>query len=194
MPARRKPAPRTAVAATDLAARLDELARRVSQLEGKPAKSARKPAPTAVANDDLISLLERRATEVPADRRGRAGVIAYGGSIGVGRAEYLWGVERAFADVADTDLEAAAHVLAMLGNPQRLRILVALVEQPRTAAELQKIIASKSPGPLYHHLRDLLALGVVAQQDRRYVVPARHVVPLLAALALAVDLAARASG
>jgi DNA-binding transcriptional ArsR family regulator len=177
---------------SDLAAQLADLARRVAALEktgvSPPKKRARGGA---LDGDDLLKLLERRREEAPRDRRGRGGVVAYGGSIAVGKAEYLWAIERPLASVLDGDLETAAHVLATLANPQRLRILVALVEQPRTAAELQKVIASKSPGPLYHHLRDLLALGVVAQQDRRYVIPARHVVPLLAALTLTIDLAAR---
>jgi DNA-binding transcriptional ArsR family regulator len=185
MPARRSPKP-----AAGLAARIDELARRVSALE-RPKTS--RPARTASAldSDDLLKLLERRRAAAPKDRRGRSGVVSYGGSVGVGTAEYLWAIERPATSVLDGDLEIAAHVLATLGNPQRLRLLVALVERPRTAAELQKIIASKSPGPLYHHLRDLLALGVVAQRDRRYVIPARHVVPLLTALTLTVDLDAR---
>ena len=48
-------------------------------------------------------------------------------------------------------------VLALLGSAPRLRILLALIDAPRTAAELQRLIRSKSPGPVYHHLRDLLA-------------------------------------
>ena len=119
--------------------------------------------------------------------------MLYAGGVTAGGAEYLWAIERPLGDLLEIDPDAPAHVLATLAHPQRLRILIALVDRPRTAAELQKVIGSRSPGPLYHHLRDLLALGVVAQRERRYEVPARHVVPLLAAISLTIDLAARAS-
>jgi DNA-binding transcriptional ArsR family regulator len=188
------PARRATKKPDDIASQLAELARRVAALEAtKGTKSKRAPT-TTHDSDDLLQLLERRRAAAPKDRHGRGGVVTYGGSLSLGAAEYLWAIERPLDGVLATELEAAAHVLAMLANPQRLRILVALVEQPRTAAELQKVIASKSPGPLYHHLRDLLALGVVAQHERRYVIPARHVVPLLTALTLTVDLAARREG
>jgi DNA-binding transcriptional ArsR family regulator len=92
------------------------------------------------------------------------------------------------------DPTAPAEVLATLAHPHRLRLLLALIDRPRTAAELQAVIGSSSPGPLYHHLRDLLALGVVVHKDRAYHVGARHVVPLLTAIAVAIDLGARRQG
>jgi DNA-binding transcriptional ArsR family regulator len=183
----RKPPPRPTL--DRLAARLDELARKIAALE-RPA--ARTPAPAeAPAGDDLLQLLERRRASGKRDPRGRRGAVIYGGSLELGGREYLWAIERPAAGLLALAPDAPAHVLATLAHPQRLRLLIALIEQPRTAAELQKVIGSRSPGPLYHHLRELLALGVVAQEERRYTVPARHVVPLLAALALAIDLGAR---
>jgi len=184
-----------------LAARLDALTRKVAALEqsveGPRAKAsgrrAEQATPAEPAGDDLLRLVERRRVAQARDARGRRGAIVYGGSLELAGAEYLWGIERPLAGLLSLDLERTAHVLATLAHPQRLRLLLAVIEQPRTAAELQKVLGSKSPGPLYHHLRDLLALGVVVQQDRRYAVPPRHVVPLLAALALALDLGARAN-
>ncbi len=169
-----------------LAARVDALARKVEALARAPKR--RPPVEAGPSADDLLTLLERRRH---ASRD--AGTIAYGGSVELSGREYLWGIERPVPGLLGLDPDAPAHVLATLAHPQRLRLLVALIEQPRTAAELQEVIGSKSPGPLYHHLRDLLALGVVTQADRRYTVPARHVVPLLTALALAIDLGARRS-
>jgi DNA-binding transcriptional ArsR family regulator len=171
-----------------LAARIDALTRRVAALE-RPARARAGPPVTAgPAGDDLLQVLERRRLAT-----GDAGSVAYGGSVAIAGREYLWGVERPVAGLVELDPDALAEVLATLAHPQRLRLLLALIAEPRSAAELQEVIGSKSPGPLYHHLRDLLALGVVAQQDRRYSVPARHVVPLLTALALTIDLGARRS-
>lgn len=192
------PSARRSPTVQQLAARLDELTRKVAALERSsevPRAKSRKraePAPAEPGGDDLLRLVERRRAAQARDARGRRGTIVYGGSLELAGAEYLWGIERPVSGLLSLDLERTAHVLATLAHPQRLRLLLAVIEQPRTAAELQKVIGSKSPGPLYHHLRDLVALGVVVQHDRRYVVPARHVVPLLAALAVALDLGARA--
>jgi DNA-binding transcriptional ArsR family regulator len=173
-----------------LAARVDALTRKVAALERPPARREAlvEASPTG---DDLLQLLERRRAAGKRDPQGRRGAVVYGGSLELAGREYLWAMERPATGLLALDPEVPAQVLATLAHPQRLRLLLALIEEPRTAAELQQVIGSKSPGPLYHHLRDLLALGVVAQQERRYVVPARHVVPLLAALALAIDLGAR---
>ena len=189
MPAARRPT------LEQLAARVDELARKVAALERPTARrrTAAAAAPAAGAGDDLLRLLERRRAAEGRAPRGRRGAVMYGGSVALAGREYLWAIERPLAGLLALDPDGPAQVLATLAHPQRLRLLIALIEEPRTAAELQQVIGGKSPGPLYHHLRDLLALGVVAQQERRYVVPARHVVPLLAALALALDLGARAT-
>lgn len=185
-----EPAPTSAPTLEQLAARVDELTRKVAALERPTARRA-PPVEAAPPDDDLLQLLERRRAGGKRDPRGRRGAVVYGGSLELAGREYLWAIERPATGLLALEPDAPAHVLATLAHPQRLRLLLALVEEPRTAAELQKAIGSKSPGPLYHHLRDLLALGVVAQEERRYVVPARHVVPLLAALALAIDLGAR---
>lgn len=181
-----------------VAARVDELTRKVATLERaqvRPPAAARRATPALPAElptgDDLLQLLERRRAATKRDARGHRGAVVYGGSVELAGREYLWAIERPAPGLLALDPAAPAHVLATLAHPQRLRLLVAMIEQPRTAAELQKVIGSKSAGPLYHHLRDLLALGVVEQQERRYAVPARHVVPLLTALALALDLGAR---
>lgn len=188
-PPRPAPAPTPTPTLEQLAARVDELTRKVAALERPSARRA--PRVEAVPpDDDLLQLLERRRASGKRDPHGRRGSVVYGGSLELAGREYLWAIERPAASLLALDPAAPAHGLATLAHPQRLRLLLALIEEPRTAAELQKVIGSKSPGPLYHHLRDLLALGVVAQEERRYVVPARHVVPLLAALALAIDLGA----
>jgi DNA-binding transcriptional ArsR family regulator len=190
--ARARTKPRRLPSPDPLAVRIDELARRVAALERAPARRSA-PAAEASTGDDLLQLLERRRAGARRDARGRRGAVVYGGSLELSGREYLWAIERPAAALLALDPAAPAHVLATLAHPQRLRLLLSLIEQPRTAAELQQVIGSKSPGPLYHHLRDLLTLGVVEQADRRYAVPARHVVPLLAALALAIDLGARRS-
>ncbi len=172
-----------------LAEQVDALVDKLAALEPqpRPRKGARAAATTG---DDLLALVERR--NAGAKKRGQAsGAVVYGGSASVGSGEYLWAIERPVVGVLAIDPEPIAHVLAILGSAPRIRMLLALIEQPRTAAELQRLIGSTSPGPVYHHLRDLLALGVVVLVARRYGVAARHVVPILAAASIALDLGAR---
>jgi len=188
--ASRRPMPRRPTLA-QLATQIEALTRKVAALErGAPSSGSRRGrAAAAPASDDLLALISRRrgAPWAQGDRRG---AVVYGGSVEIGGREYLWGLERPVPGLLATDVSGPAGVLATLAHPQRLRLLVALIEKPRTAAELQKAIGTRSPGPLYHHLRDLVALGVVTQRDRLYEVAARHVVPLLTALSVAIDLGA----
>lgn len=172
---------------------------RTARADAKPARPAKPTAasPASAASvatlpaDDLLALVERRQA-APKKRGARGGAVVYGGAVSAGGGEFLWAIERPAANLLDLDPTRIAAVLALLGSAPRVRILLALVDAPRTAADLQRLLASKSPGPVYHHLKDLLAMGVVTQVDRRYVVPARHVVPILTACALAIDLGARA--
>jgi hypothetical protein len=61
---------------------------------------------------------------------------------------------------------------------------------PLQTAELQARLDEPSAGRLYHHLRELLAAGIVTQPRRSvYAVPDRAVIPLLALIACAHDLA-----
>ncbi|MBK9036568.1 MAG: winged helix-turn-helix transcriptional regulator [Myxococcales bacterium] len=170
-----------------LAAQLDALTRKVAQLERPRARRAPAAAPPG---DDLLALIERRNPAGARRRGGRSGAIVYGGAVTTAGGQALWGIERSIDAVVEADPARVAEVLAVFGNVHRVRILLALIDGPRTAAELRRVVGGRSPGPMYHHLRDLLALGVVVQVDRRYCVPARHVVPILAAITLALDLGA----
>ena len=68
-------------------------------------------------------------------------------------------------------------------------VVRALVQGAHTSQELQAILGVSSPGQLYHHLKELLAVGIVTQTGRsHYEVAALQVVPLLAILAAAFDL------
>ena len=87
--------------------------------------------------------------------------------------------------------EQLAELFAALGSPARLLIVRALLDGPLSAQQLQERLGVGSPGQLYHHLKALLAAGVIEQRERSlYNVPPRNVVPLLAALAIAVDIRA----
>jgi len=170
------------------ASRLDDLERRVAALEASaPAMAAGEPAPLA----DLKALDDLRRRDGPRYSRGRMrGAVTYAGSARLGDEEVLWAGERGLAQIWDMDLAEVATLLAALGHPARLALVRALLVGERSSQELQEVIGSGSAGQLYHHLKDLLAAGVVDQAGRsRYRISAGRVVPLLVIFAAAGDVA-----
>ncbi len=83
-----------------------------------------------------------------------------------------------------------AAVFAALGNGTRLRIVAELLRGPVATGDLAARLDWASSGQLFHHLRELLAAGVVYQPVRgTYAIRRQHVVPLLAVLSAAIDIA-----
>ena len=170
---------------------LAELTARVAALEGSP-RPAAPTGPTATSpppnHDTLLAALQQREG-APYARDEVRGALVYAGAIDLGGAEYVWQIERALPFLLDLDSEALAPVLLALGNPHRLRLVRALLGGPRNRQQLQEIVGVSSPGPLYHHLKELLASGIIEQRARgEYRLAARKAVPFLTILAATLDL------
>ena len=60
---------------------------------------------------------------------------------------------------------AAARVLACVGNNDRLNLLLALLRSPRTAAQLVEQCGWNTTGQVYHHLKPLLAADLVKEDE-----------------------------
>lgn len=165
----------------DLLKRVKRLERGVTQLPERPAPL---PAPADLALlDRLRSLKEPRYQAT-----GLRGAVTYAGSATFGDREHLWMREHALPDIMDLDPAGLARALATLGHPTRLTLLRTLLREPCSSQRLQEVLGVSSAGPLYHHLKELLAVGLVVQTRRSlYEVPAHHVIPLLLVLAAAAD-------
>jgi hypothetical protein len=73
-----------------------------------------------------------------------------------------------------------ADVLAAVGHPVRLRLLQHVLRGTATAAELVQVDGVGTSGQVYHHLRQLVAVGWLRSAGGgRYEVPVGRVVPLL---------------
>ena len=94
------------------------------------------------------------------------------------------------ADLLALDEGVLARQLAAIASPVRLRIVRELAARPLQTHELQARLDEPSAGQLYHHLRELLAAGLVTQPRRSvYELPARAVIPLFTLIACTYDLA-----
>jgi ArsR family transcriptional regulator, arsenate/arsenite/antimonite-responsive transcriptional repressor len=91
---------------------------------------------------------------------GFAGRVRLGGRMG-----YLQQRAR-LSDVMNANPERIAKIFAALGSPARIILLRALLGGPRTSQELRQELDDPSVGQLYHHLKELLAAGLVIQPGR----------------------------
>ncbi len=92
------------------------------------------------------------------------------------------------AQILKTPDEAAAALGYALSSPQKVGLLRALLGHPSESAAALGTAASLSTGSLYHHLRDLMHAGLIAQEGRnRYQITPRGQRVLLLLLALAAE-------
>ena len=165
---------------------VDELAAAVAELRDRIAALEERPAPPArgVAVADLASALRE------AEGASESGVVAYAGVGPRSEGEIAWQMGRSWPDVLAADRSRSARALAALGSRARLDILAELLTGPVGRQELQDRVDQSSAGQLSHHLRELLAAGLVEQPRRGlYQVPIHRVVPLLTLLCCTIDLA-----
>lgn len=165
-----------------------DLQARVEALEQEPAPRRRKRRRTGPDVGLMDALTE--LTEPPADPADPAGTVTYAGVAQLGGKGLGWQMLHSVPDLLTLDEGRIARQLAAIASPVRLRILRELSAGPLQTHELQARLDEPSTGQLYHHLRELLATGLVTQPRRSvYEVPDRAVIPLLTLIACANDLA-----
>ena len=176
-----------ALGGAELEATIRDLQARVEALEQKPEPRAgrrRRPGPDLGLLDALAEL-----TGPPADDGSPAGTLTYAGVAQLGDESLAWQMIHGLTDLLALDEGALARQLAAIASPVRLRIVRELAAGPLQTHELQARLDEPSAGQLYHHLRELLAAGLVTQPRRSvYEVPARAVIPLFTLVACAHDL------
>lgn len=159
---------------------LTDLAQRVAALEAATPARAQPQSETPVA-EQLVHHLAGRETA--------GDTLLYAGVGGWDGQTLAWQVERSWEEIRSGSAEQSASVLTALGNPTRVRIAVELLRRRLTTAELGTRLDQPSSGQLFHHLKELLAAGVIHQPVRgTYAVREQHVIPLLAVLCAVMDL------
>lgn len=169
---------------TRIEERLDEIAGRLSALEGGSATVTRAPQPRL---GRLVGLHGDAAIGMP----GEAGVVGYSGSGRFGPHTVKVMQSQDLATVLTADPETVAQVFGALASPVRIQLVRALLDGQKTSQELRGVLDDASAGQLYHHLRELLAAGLVVQPARSvYAIALSKVVATCVALVAALDLAA----
>ncbi|GLF96542.1 ArsR/SmtB family transcription factor [Streptomyces yaizuensis] len=160
----------------ELEERVAALERRIAALEGE-----REHAPQPPPGGDFWALAgfkERLAAAGPAAADG--GVL-FTGTVGLPTGErYDWQYGELTSALLDVDWTETADAFAALGHAVRLRLLREIVGGRNTAAALAELDGLGTTGQIYHHLRQLTAVGWLRTVGRgRYEVPPARVVPLL---------------
>lgn len=149
---------------------LSEILRRLGRLEALVLKPGTWPSHSE----------DRRSGSADA-----AGTLRFAGEVRLGdglfRAKHVFQMDQVF----DADPEQVAQVFAGLGSAFRVRLVRALLRGPRSSQELQRELEIGPVGQLYHHLKELLAAGIIVQPQRsHYAVREVMVMPICMALAV----------
>ena len=160
----------------EIRAAVADLAGRVARLEAAAAPWV----PPAPAGTGMVGT----GATVPPDGR-----VGYGGSGPWEGSAIAWQMERSWDEVLTAAGEHVARVVAALASATRLRIVAELVGGPLTTADLSSRLDQPTSGQLFHHLKELLAVGVVHQPRRgTYALRPQHVLPVLTVISAAADL------
>jgi DNA-binding transcriptional ArsR family regulator len=101
----------------------------------------------------------------------------------------VWQIIRGWTDVLAETGERSAVLFGAMASPSRLRIVVELIGGEVTTAELARRLDQPSTGQMFHHLKELLAAGVIYQPVRgTYAIRREHAVPVLTMLCAALDI------
>lgn len=102
-----------------------------------------------------------------AEESGASGLVTYMGVFSSGGRQANWIKNEVNADdlLRAVEDRTPERVLACVGSNERLNILIALLKKPMTVAEIVKKCGFGSTGQAYHHMKPLLAAGIIAERE-----------------------------
>ena len=181
--------PRDRLAA--LEEQISGLQERVAALEAKLASRPPRRAISQATLDFDAAAFEQRYSGPPYAEGSLRGAITYTGFAQFDQKRNMEHRERDLPSLFAIDPASLAPIFAALASPHRLTVLRALCAGPRSRQELQEVLGVSSSGHLYHHLKELLATGLVVQQGRSaYAIPRTQIISICVALMVAADLLA----
>lgn len=89
------------------------------------------------------------------------------GSLDAGQQVYRWSMEQVpIAELLATPEDRHTQMLAAIGHPQRMGILLMLLSKPATALEVVEGLELGTTGAAYHHLNVLQSARIAEQRKR----------------------------
>ena len=98
-------------------------------------------------------------------KKGSSGCITYLGVFASGGRQSNWVSKEEDTDhLLDLiDSGNAMRVLACIGSPERMKMIMTLLKKPMTVSELVDALNFGSTGQVYHHLKPLIAADIVTE-------------------------------
>lgn len=147
--------------------RLDHLQARVETLEARMSPTPPAGAePASPQTPDLTTLLHP-GTGLPAQEDALSGEVLYAGVFEVPHKHLRIQRRQNLPAVFEASPEPLAQIFAALSSPHRVTILRTLCQGSHSSQSLQELLGMSSAGQLYHHLKELLAAGLIVQRGRR---------------------------
>jgi hypothetical protein len=94
------------------------------------------------------------------------GTLSYSGTLQRGERPLRFRQSLSVQSLVEAPPDLLAPIFAALASPHRVILLRTLCERPCTAQQLQEVLGMNSAGQLYHHLKELLAAGLITQRER----------------------------
>jgi len=93
------------------------------------------------------------------------GAVSYFGMFDTGERGSYWGTSNTSVDdlLCLIENKMAEKVLQCIGNNDRLNILLAILKQPMSVANIVEKCGYNSTGQVYHHLNSLIATDIVTE-------------------------------
>jgi DNA-binding transcriptional ArsR family regulator len=144
-------------------ARLERLEHQVADLSEMIAALRRAQPP---AGEPVVRHAAGQESHRPGAGSPAEDTLTYSGNVSAGDARMIVNRRRTYGDVVNADPNVAGRVFAALASPARITLLKTLLDGPRTTQQLRGVLDDPSVGQLYHHLKELLAAGLVVQPGR----------------------------
>jgi len=129
--------------------------------------------------------------ERPGNEGNLQGTLAYTAFLRSGQQRFKIQAREDLSKLVEIEPDSVARAFAALGSPFRILLLRALLQGPRTSQELQAELNVGPVGQLYHHLKELLAAGLIVQRKRSvYAIREEKLLPICVVVVAALRLIA----
>ena len=135
------------------------------------------------SDPSLMAIMDR--LEDTCGEKGTSGCIAYLGVFASGGRQSNWIENEINTDELLKLVQdgTASTVLSCIGSQDRMKVLMSLMEEPKTAAQLVESCGFNTTGQVYHHLNMLTNVDIVYSDRDLYIVRPHRIQGIIMLLA-----------